>query len=117
MRNSRRPKASRAMTRPTEPSSVPRWHVYIVSTARGSLYTGITTDVERRFGEHRRGQRGARYFRLAAAARVLYVEAHESRSSASKREAAIKKMNRTDKLALIAAAKSSPPTLAETHRA
>jgi putative endonuclease len=97
------------MTRPTDAEAAPRWHVYIVSTARGALYTGITTDVERRFGEHRGGARGARYFRLAAATRVLYVEAHESRSSAAKREAAIKKMTRNDKLALIAA---SPTTQA-----
>lgn len=96
------------MTRPTDADAAPRWHVYIVATARGSLYTGITTDVERRFGEHRDGQRGARYFRLAAAARVLYVEGHETRASASKREAAIKKMTRHDKLALIAASKTTP---------
>jgi putative endonuclease len=94
------------MTARTETDSAPRWYVYIVATARGSLYTGITTDVERRFGEHRGGQRGARYFRLAAAARILHVEAHESRSSASKREAAIKKMTRAEKLALAAGSKA-----------
>lgn len=103
MRSWRTPRAVSVMTPPTDADAVPRWHVYIVSTARGALYTGITTDVERRFGEHQGRQRGARFFRLAAAARVLYVEEHDSRSSASKREAAIKRMTRNDKLALIAA--------------
>jgi len=105
------------MTRRTDADAPPLWHVYIVSTARGSLYTGITTDVERRFGEHRGGQRGARYFRLAAAARVLYIEVHESRSSASKREAAIKKMTRNDKLALIAASKTARTASPVAHSA
>ncbi|TMQ51857.1 MAG: GIY-YIG nuclease family protein, partial [Candidatus Eisenbacteria bacterium] len=42
----------------------PRWHVYIVRTRDGTLYTGITIDVERRLAEHRAdGGRGARYLR------------------------------------------------------
>jgi putative endonuclease len=80
-----------------------RWHVYILRTVKGTLYTGITTDVARRRREHLGSRRGARFFRLAAASRLLFVERHDSRSSASKREAAIKRLTRAAKLALIAA--------------
>lgn len=79
------------------------WQVYIVANAAGALYTGITTDLARRLSEHREGRRGARFFRFAAAARLLYFEQHDSRSGASRREAAIKRMSRRAKLALIAA--------------
>jgi putative endonuclease len=77
--------------------------VYILANASGALYTGITTDIERRLREHAGTRRGARFFRIAAAARLLYSEPHGSRSSASRREAAIKRMNRAQKLALIGA--------------
>lgn len=77
--------------------------MYIVANATGALYTGITTDLARRLGEHRGGRRGARFFRFAAAARLLYTEQCESRASASRREAAIKRLSRADKLALIGA--------------
>jgi len=80
-----------------------RWHVYILANARGALYTGITTDLERRRREHAGTRRGARFFRIAAAAELLYSERHESRGSASRREAVIKRMNRAQKLALIGA--------------
>jgi putative endonuclease len=86
----------------TAASETERWHVYIVATAGGSLYTGITTDIARRMREHAGTARGARFFRMSSAGRLLYWEAHESRSGASKREAAIKKMSRRAKLALIA---------------
>lgn len=78
-----------------------RWQVYILAAASGALYTGITTDVARRRREHADGRRGARFFRFAAAARLVYLEPQVSRSSASKREAAIKRLTRQQKLALI----------------
>ena len=78
------------------------WLVYIVANAAGALYTGITTDLQRRLAEHRGGRRGARFFRLAEAGELLYTEQHCSRASASSREAAIKRMTRSAKLALIA---------------
>jgi len=81
------------------------WTVYIVESERGTLYTGITTSVERRLGEHGgRGGRGARYFHFNAPRRLVYSELAPDRSCALRREAAIKRLARRDKLALIAAA-------------
>ena len=77
------------------------WFVYIVEAENGHFYTGITTDLERRFAEHQSKQGGARFFHTSAAKRMVYHETQENRSSASKREAAIKKLSRKDKIALI----------------
>lgn len=77
------------------------WTVYIIRCDDESLYTGITTSLERRFEEHRNGKRGAKYFNGRHALQVIYTETGHDRSSASKREAAIKKLSRTEKLALI----------------
>jgi len=76
------------------------YFVYILECADKSLYTGITTDVERRFAEHKAGT-GAQYTRTRKAICVRYVESCTDRSSASKREAAIKKLSREQKLLLI----------------
>lgn len=76
------------------------WHVYIILCSDDSLYTGITTDVDRRFQEHA-GGRGAKYFRGRQPLRVVYVEQGHSRSSASIREAQIKKLTREEKLLLV----------------
>jgi len=80
---------------------LPSWYVYIVRASDQSLYTGITTDPERRFTEHKSGKAGAKYFRGRAAVEMVYLEASSDRSSASKREAQIKKLSRLEKLALI----------------
>ena len=78
------------------------WQVYIIVCTDNSLYTGITTDVKRRFNEHAAGKQGARYFRGRTPAKVVYLESAQNRSAASKREAVIKKLLRADKLRLIA---------------
>jgi putative endonuclease len=78
------------------------YFVYLLECEDTSLYTGIATDVDRRFTEHITG-RGARYTRAHTAKRILYREKVKDRSTALKREAAIKKMTRTQKLALIRA--------------
>jgi putative endonuclease len=75
------------------------WHVYIILCSDDSLYTGITTDVDRRFREHA-GGRGAKYFRGRQPLRVVYVERGHNRSSASIRETQIKKLTREGKLLL-----------------
>ncbi len=63
-----------------------------------SLYTGISTDVERRFAQHKRGV-GAKYFHAGRSPeQVVYCEAGHDRSSASRREAAIKRLPRSEKL-------------------
>jgi len=81
------------------------WSLYIIEASDTSLYTGITTDVERRFDEHLRGLRGAKYFNGRHPLGVVYREDGHSRSSASRREAEIKKLTRRQKKALIATAR------------
>lgn len=80
------------------------YYVYMLLCSDESIYTGIATDVERRMGEHERGV-GARYTRAHGVKRLLHTERKRNRSTASKREAEIKKMSRSEKLALIAKAK------------
>lgn len=76
------------------------WFVYIIRCSDDSLYTGITTDLERRFDQHR-NDTGAKFFRGRKPVAIVYRENHPDRSSASRREAAIKRLRRADKLQLI----------------
>lgn len=66
------------------------------------MYTGITTDIQRRWQEHSSGKGGARYFRARKPESLCLVEEHADRSSASKREAEIKKFPKLTKEALVA---------------
>jgi putative endonuclease len=75
------------------------YYLYLLECEGGSLYTGITTDVDRRLAEHKAGI-GGRYTRAKNAKRIVYTEAHPNRSSASKREAEIKRWPREKKLEL-----------------
>jgi putative endonuclease len=77
-----------------------QWQVYMILCTDNSLYTGITNDIDRRFLQHA-SSRGARYFRGRQPQKVVYLEGGHTRSTASKREAAIKKLLRADKLMLI----------------
>ena len=78
------------------------WFVYIIESEKGNLYTGITTDLERRFQEHLTSKaKGAKFFRTQKAIQIVYREEQKNRSLASKREAFIKKMTRKNKLKLI----------------
>lgn len=74
--------------------------VYIVECSDGSLYTGITTDLERRVAEHNAGT-GAKYTRSRRPVTPVFAEEHPDRSSASRREREIKLMTRKQKEALI----------------
>jgi predicted GIY-YIG superfamily endonuclease len=76
------------------------WFVYVLRCADGSLYTGITKDLKRRCQQHNDGT-ASRYTRSRCPTKLVWQESHPSRSSALKREAAIKAMTRRDKLALI----------------
>lgn len=76
------------------------WSVYIILCDDGSLYTGVSTDVERRMREHAGTPRGAKYFSGRKPLKVVYREAGHTRSSAARREAAIKKLSREAKLGL-----------------
>lgn len=77
------------------------WWVYMIQADDGAYYTGVTTDVERRFREHSEGKRGARYFRGRKPLGVVYRESGHTRSSACQREAEIKKLRREQKQRLI----------------
>ena len=77
------------------------WEVYIIQSKSGTLYTGITTDLDRRFADHLKGAKGARFFRFSEPQEIVYREAHANRSEATKREIQIKKMNKSQKLELI----------------
>jgi putative endonuclease len=75
------------------------WCVYIIRCSDDTLYTGITTDIERRYNQHVEGT-GAKYFRARRPLQVVYFEKGHNRSTAAKREAQIKDMNRADKTLL-----------------
>ena len=76
------------------------YFVYLLRCADGSIYTGITTDVARRLAEHKAGS-ASRYTRARGARKILWSERHKNRSTATKREAQIKKLSRKAKLGLI----------------
>ncbi len=78
-----------------------QWFVYMIRASDGRLYTGITTDVERRFSEHGDPLKGARFFRGRRPVEVVYTENHPDRGSALRRESVIKKLSRELKLVLI----------------
>lgn len=85
------------------------WYVYIIEASDGSLYTGATTDVERRFNEHCGPDKGARFFRGRKPLQVVYTESHPDRSSAQRRESDIKKLTRIQKLEMIGPILKKPP--------
>ena len=72
------------------------WWLYIIECADTTYYTGITTDVAKRIEKHNSGK-GAKYTQFRAPVKLLYCEQHENRSEASKKEAQIKKLTRTQK--------------------
>ncbi len=76
------------------------YFVYILRCKDKTLYTGITTDLERRQEEHK-NKIGSRYTRSRGAGKIVYSEKYKNRSLASRREAEIKKLKRIQKLALI----------------
>ena len=76
------------------------WFVYILRCADGTLYTGITTDLARRAKQHNDGN-ASRYTRTRLPVKLVYQEPQGSQGSALKREAAIKKLTRRQKLALV----------------
>jgi putative endonuclease len=73
------------------------WYVYIVRASDDTLYTGITTDLERRLKQHQSGKGGAKYFRGREAVKYVLTESGHSRSSAAAREAQIKKLTKQQK--------------------
>ena len=78
------------------------WFVYMIRTEGDRLYPGIPTDPERRFREHEDG-RGAKFFRLDPPGTMVFLQRCPDRASATRRELEIKRMSRSEKLALAAA--------------
>ncbi len=76
------------------------YFVYLLECSDKSIYTGITTDIKRRFEEHRSGK-GGHFTRSRKVTKVLYTEEQPSRSEALKREAQIKSWSRPKKLELV----------------
>jgi len=76
------------------------YFVYLIECSDGSIYTGITTDVDRRFLEHQKGS-GGHYTRSKGVSRILYTESHTNKSSALKREFEIKGWTRAKKLRML----------------
>lgn len=76
------------------------WYVYILQCADDTLYTGITNNKSRRLSQHNAGK-ASKYTRTKLPVIMIYSEPSEDRSSATKRELAIKKLTRAQKLRLI----------------
>jgi len=76
------------------------WIVYILECADGTLYTGITNDLDRRMRSHTSGK-GAKYTKRRGPFTVRYAESVASKGAALQREAAIKALNRSAKVALL----------------
>lgn len=81
----------------------PQWWLYMLHCADGSLYTGISTEPLRRFQEHNASNKGARYTRARRPVVPVLVTPAGDRASASRLEAAVKKLSRQEKLQLLAA--------------
>nr|CAA6803439.1 MAG: Endonuclease [uncultured Thiotrichaceae bacterium] len=77
------------------------WHTYILQCADGSLYTGVTTDLDRRIDEHNHSAKGAKYTRARRPVLLVYSEACQTRSAACSREFKIKQLTKKQKLELI----------------
>lgn len=75
-------------------------YTYILECADGTLYTGWTSDLQKRIDTHNAGN-GAKYTRSRLPVRLVYFEAHTEKQEAMRRECQIKRMTRAEKLALI----------------
>ena len=84
------------------------WWVYMLRCRDGSLYTGVTTDVARRFAQHRAGM-GAKYTRSHPPEAVVYREELPDKSAALRRELAIKRLARAEKLRLLSPTEREEP--------
>ena len=78
------------------------WHLYLIETNMGSLYCGVTTDVQRRFKEHsNQGLKCARSLRGKAPLRLVFSSEVSNKSTALRLEYKVKKLNRSQKMQLI----------------
>ena len=88
----------------TENEEAAQWSLYLIRTAQASLYTGVTTDVQRRFAEHEnrdKKNKGAKALRGKGPLKLVFKIVVGNRSDALKLEYKVKKLSRTDKQQLI----------------
>ena len=85
---------------PVSPAAETPWFVYILECRDGSLYTGITNDIDRRLQQHNDGT-GARYTRSRRPVKLRYREICQDRSAALIRECSLRLLSRKEKEALI----------------
>lgn len=81
------------------------WFVYIIENEKGHFYTGITTDLKRRFEEHSSSPKGAKFFKTGAPVKIVFKKKFPDRSLATKFECQIKKLTRPQKMKLISSGK------------
>ena len=77
------------------------YFVYIIQCSDNTLYTGITTDLDRRVKEHNGSKLGAKYTKIRRPVKLVYSKKFENRSEASKEESRIKKLSRSEKMTLL----------------
>jgi putative endonuclease len=93
--------------RPLRPMTT-GWCVYMLRCSDGSLYTGATNALAQRIGRHAAGK-GARYTRSRLPVRLVYQEPARDRSAALRRELALKRLTRAQKLALVGGRRRGRP--------
>ncbi|WP_440291898.1 GIY-YIG nuclease family protein [Halopseudomonas sp. Lyrl_26] len=91
---------------PGNAPAVQTWWVYMVRAQNGHLYTGVSTDPERRFRQHASGKGGARFFNRSPAQALVWQHRCVDRSDALRREIAVKKLAKPAKEALVSGARS-----------
>lgn len=77
------------------------YYLYILRCSDKSLYTGITTDIARRVGEHNSSGLGAKYTRARRPVNLVYSKKFKTRSAAAREESKVKKFSRIQKLKLV----------------
>ena len=88
--------------------SLDHYSLYILRCADGTLYTGITCDIDKRLNEHRSGKRGAKYLRGRAPFDLVFQRRVGERSSEQRTEHLVKRLGRAQKLELIAGRRELP---------
>ena len=88
----------------------PVWSLYLIQTAAGALYCGVTTDVERRFAEHQTGgAKAARFLKGKGPLTLMYQAEVGNRSQALKMEYRVKQLSRAEKDKLVSGKRALPP--------
>jgi len=77
------------------------WFLYVVGCCDGTLYTGVTTDLNRRVNEHNTSKRGAKYTKTRRPVNLIWSNKYNNRSEAQSAEYSFKKLSRKEKLDII----------------